>query len=103
MCLLLNVTSFCIPGADAELVQQGRGWTQLRKERTDKHRVKLLAATQQLFEKLEVLSSYPASSASPVLGNDANAEQDIPVILDVQETPESPAVHHHHHHSSLLK
>ncbi len=69
------------------------GWIQRRKERADKHSAKLLAAKQQLLEKLEELFSCTACITTPVLGDNANAEQDIPVILDVQETPESPAVH----------
>jgi hypothetical protein len=59
----------------------------------DKRSSKLLAATQQLLKKLVDLSSCPSSSASPVLGDDANTEQDITVILDLQKTPFSPAVH----------
>jgi hypothetical protein len=62
------------------------GWTERRKLRADKHRAHLLAATQQLFERLEDLSSCPARGASPVQGDDANAEQNTPDL-------ESPAVH----------
>jgi hypothetical protein len=54
----------------------------------------LLAATQQqLFQRLEELSSCPARGASPVQGDDANAEQDSQGCLIAQDTPESPAVH----------
>jgi len=62
------------------------GWTERRKLRVDKHSAHLLAATQQLFERLEDLSSCPASGASPVQGDNANAEQNTPDL-------ESPAVH----------
>ena len=52
----------------------------------------MLAATQLLLEK--ELCSYPARGASPVLGDDANAEQDIPVnLVDEHDTLQSPAVH----------
>jgi hypothetical protein len=45
-----------------------------------------LPATQQLFERLEDMSSCPARGASLVRGDDANAEQNTPDF-------ESPAVH----------
>jgi hypothetical protein len=90
VCLLHNVTSFCISGAAAQLVRDGGDWTQRRKERADKHRAKLLAATQQLFEKLEELSSCPARGAT---GDDANVEQDSQGCQIAQDTPVSPAFH----------
>ena len=73
----------------AERVRVGR--TQRRNDRAGKHRADLLAATQLLLEK--ELNSDPARGASPVLGDDANAEQDIPVNLDVHDSPESAAGH----------
>ena len=73
----------------AERVRVGR--TQRRNDRVDKHRADLLAATQLLLEK--ELNSDPARGASPVLGDDANAEQDIPVNLYVHDSPESAAGH----------
>jgi len=73
----------------AERVRVGR--TQRRTDRVDKHRADLLAATQLLLEK--GLNSDPARGASPVLGDDANAEQDIPVNLYVHDSPESAAGH----------
>ena len=67
------------------------GWTQRRNDRAGKHRADLLAATQLLLDK--ELNSDPARGASPVLGDAANAEQDIPVNLYVHDSPESAAGH----------
>jgi hypothetical protein len=61
---------------------------------------KLLAATQHLIEKLEELSSCPARCASPVQGDDVNAEQDSQGCLITQDTTESPAVHDARGHGS---
>ncbi len=71
-----------------------------KKERADKHRANLLAATQQLFEKLEELSSCPARGTTPVQGDDVSAEQDSQGCLISQDTPESHAVHHACGHGS---
>ncbi len=82
-----DVTSFGISCAERVRL----GWTQRRNDRAGKHRADLLAATQLLLEK--ELNSDLASGASPVLGDDANAEQDIPVNLYVHDSPESGAGH----------
>ncbi len=54
---------------------------------------KLLAATQQLFKRLDKLSSCPARSASPVQEDDTHAEQESQGSPIAQDTAESPAVH----------
>ncbi len=64
------------------------GWAQRKKNRVDRHREHLLAATQQ---ELEIeLSSFAACGASPVT---SDAEQDSPASLVCQDTPDSPVVH----------
>ena len=56
-----------------------------------KHIANLLSVTKQQLEK--ELSSCAARGASPVLGDDAVAEQDSPECQVHQHTPESPVIH----------
>ncbi len=76
------------------LVRAGQvkvGWAQRKKNRMAKHVANLLSVTKQQLEN--ELSSCAARCASPVLGDDAVAEQDSPECLVHQDTPESPLIH----------
>jgi hypothetical protein len=89
-CSLYNVTRLCIDCAEQVQVK----WAQRKINRAAnraKHRASLLAATKQQLEKE---FSFPlARGASPVIGDDAVAEQDSTECLEHQHTPESRVIH----------